>query len=334
MDGYLTTQLLYVAAVLGVTDVLAERPRTGREVAQAVGADPDVLTRILRGLVVEDVLREDGDRFALTETGACLRDGAPGSLRGQVVARGEVYWPVAAGLLQTAREGGISFEHVHGESFFSHLAAHDGHRAAFDASMAGRAQREAADVVAAYDFMGVARLVDVGGGEGVLMATILGASPRTRGVLVDRPDAVAAARRRLADAGERCECRVGDFFVAVPKGGDAYLLSRVIHDWHDDEAQRILATCRVAMHAGARLLLVEAIVPERAGESPEAIRMDLHMLMLLGGRERTEREYRELLGAAGFALQRVVPTASPTGLCVLEATASPTIGIGDAVDHH
>jgi O-methyltransferase len=192
--------------------------------------------------------------------------------------------------------------------------------------MADRAQREAADVVAAYDFAGLEDLVDVGGGSGVLLAAILHATPGLRGVLVDRPEAVAQARARFVDAGleERCDCVVGDFYEAIPAGADAYLLSRVIHDWDDADAHRILTTCRDAMPVDARLLLVEAILPERAHDDPEAVRMDVHMLMLFGARERTAAQYRRLLADAGFELARVLPTGSPAGVSVLEATVAPS----------
>jgi len=323
MDGYLTTQLLYVAARLGVADALAAGPRTGPEIAAAVGADPDRLTRMLRGLALDDVLAEYEDgRFALTPVGECLREGVPGSLRGQVLVRGDVYWEAAAGLLQAATDGGTALEHVHGARFFDYLAAEPERAAAFQASMAHRSEREAADVVAAYDFGGIGRLVDVGGGSGVLLEAILRATPALHGILFDRPDAVERAQRRLAAAGvdSRCECVAGDFFAAVPPGADAYLLSRVIHDWDDADAHCILARCREAMPPHARLLLVEAILPERARDGPEAVRMDVHMLMLLGARERTEDEYRRLLAGAGFALRRVVPTESAADLAVLEAT--------------
>jgi hypothetical protein len=325
IDSYLTTQLLYVAARLGVADVLAEGPRTGAEVAAAVGADAAALTRVLRGLTLDGVLaEEDGGRFALTPLGERLREGVPGAQRGAALARGELYWSAAAGLLRAVTDGGTAFEHVHGEPFFAHLAADPEREVAFQASMADRAQREAADVVAAYDFAGVRELVDVGGGSGVLLETILRATPELRGVLVDRPEAVARARARLAAAGldSRAECVAGDFFDAVPPGADAYLLSRVLHDWDDADARRILATCRAAMPADARLLVVEAIVPERAQDGPEAVRMDLHMLILFAARERTEAQFGELLAAAGFDLRRVVATGSPAGLSVLEATVA------------
>ena len=324
-DGFLTTQLLYVAARLGVADVLAEGPRTGAELAAAVGADPDLLTRALRGLVLEEVLaEEEGGRFALTELGQCLRADAPRSMRGPVLARGEVYYQAAAGILAAVRHGGTAFEHVHGDRFFDHLRRHPEQEAAFQASMTARSEQEAADVVAAYDFGGIGRLVDVGGGHGILLGAILRSAPDLHAVLVDQPAVVEAARRRLIAEGvaDRCQLVPGDFFAEVPAGADAYVLSRVLHDWTDDDARRVLTACRAAMSPGSRLLVVEAILPERAADQPAVIRMDLHMLVLLGARERTEAEFRHLLATAGFEVRRVVPTRSPAGLSVIEAAPS------------
>jgi len=317
MEGYLATQLVYVAAKLGIADVLADGPRSGAQVAAAVGVEAGPLTRVLRGLAAEGILDEvDGGQFALSPAGAALP-----ALRGQIVARAEVYYRATAGLLDALQDGGTPFERVYGERFFDHLGRDADAEAAFNASMAARADREARDVVAAYDFGRLRRLVDVGGGSGVLLSAILRAAPALRGVLLDRPAAIEAARERLeADGLEgRAECVAGDFFAAVPAGADAYLLSRVIHDWDDRDATRILRRCRAAMRDGARLLLVEAVLPERARDAPEAIRMDLHMLVLFGARERTEEEYRRVLSAAGLDLRRVVPTASPTAVGVIEA---------------
>jgi ubiquinone/menaquinone biosynthesis C-methylase UbiE len=317
IDGFVTTQLIYVAAKLGVPDVLADGPRTGAEIADAVGADRDALVRVLRGLVTDEVLAEaDDDRFALTPLGGCLR-----SMRGAALARGDVYYDAAAGLLATVREGGTAFEHVHGEHFFDHLARHPEREAAFQESMAARSEQEARDVAAAYDFAGVRRLVDVGGGRGVLLAEFLRAAPTMHGVLTDREAAIPAARTYLAEAGvgDRAECVAADFFETVPAGADVYVLSRVIHDWDDQDAQRILATCRRAMSPESRLLVIDAILPERALDRPAAIRMDLHMLLLLGARERTEAEFRRLLEPVGFRVGRVVMTASVAGLGIIEA---------------
>jgi hypothetical protein len=322
MDGYLTTQLLYVAARLGVGEALAGGPRDAEAVARAVGAQPDALRRVLRSLAAEGVLDEGPDgRFGLTALGECLRADAPGSLRGAIVARGDVYYAAAAGLLDAVRHGGSAFERVHGQGFFEYLSRHPEVGDAFQGSMADRARREAADVIAAYDFGRFERLVDVGGGHGILLEAILEAAPRCRGVLLDKSPVVARARERLEGAGlaGRCTFVPGDFFAAIPPGGDAYLLSRVIHDWDDAAAVRILAGCRAAMGDGGTLLLVEAILPERAREQPAAIRMDLNMLMLMPGRERTGEEYEALLGAARFRLARVVPTGSLAGVSVVEA---------------
>jgi hypothetical protein len=313
MDGFVLTQLLYVAARLGLAEALESGPRTGAEVADAVGADRAAVTRVLRGLALEDVVSEDPDgRFALTPVGECLP-----ALAGAIAVRGELYYHGAEGLLDAVRSGGTAFERVYGAPFFAHLDAHPSHEAAFQASMAGRSEAEAVAVVAAYDFGAFRRLVDVGGGCGVLLAAILHSAPGLEGVLVDRPAAVAAARERL---GERAACVAGDFFEAVPGGADAYLLSRVLHDWDDADARRILAVCRAAMEPRARLLVVDAILPERARDQPHAIRMDLHMLLLLGARERTEAEFRDLLAQAGFELLRTVPTGSPAGLGIIEAS--------------
>jgi hypothetical protein len=319
VDGFVTTQLLYVAAFLDVGGRLTGGPMSGPDLGASLGVDCAALTRVLRGLVAEGVLDEDDQgRFALTPLGGGLS-----SLRGATIARGALYYGAAAGLLETVRDGGTSFEHVHGTSFFEHLRRHPDRYDVFQGSMAGRAEQEARDVVAAYDFTGLHRLVDVGGGPAVLLAEILRAVPALAGVLMDHEAVVPRARDHLdrSGVGDRAECVPGDFFETVPAGGDAYLLSRVLHDWDDRDAGRILATCRSAMEPGVRLLVVEAILPERATDAPAVIRMDLHMLILLGARERTEAEFRNLLGAAGFTVQRVVRTGSSAGLGIIEAVA-------------
>jgi O-methyltransferase domain/Dimerisation domain len=314
IDGYLSTQLLHVAASLGVPDALAGGPAGATELAAKVGARPEPLRRVLRGLAAERVLDELPDgRFALTPIGTLLVEGAPGSMRGAALARGELYYAAVGALLDAVVDGPTPdgtppFELVHGEPFFAHLAARPDRSAAFRASMAARSAREATAVVAAYDFARFRRLVDVGGGPGVLLRAILAATPGLDGLLFDRPEVVADAS--LPALG-------GDFFAAVPEGADAYLLSRVIHDWPDADAAAVLGSCRRAMPTSATLLLVEAVLPERAADDPEAIRMDLHMLALLGGRERTETEFAALLAGAGFVLDRVLPTAA--GVSVLEA---------------
>jgi hypothetical protein len=322
-EGFVVAQLLYAAARLGIADVLASGPQTAAALARAVGADPALLHRLLRGLVVEEVLDEDGQgRFSLTPLGACLREDAPGSLRAAVLLRGSLLYRAAPGLADTVVDGTAAWDHAYGEPFFEYLGRRPDDEARFQASMADRAGREAADVVAAYDFRRYHRLVDVGGGPAILLAAVLRAAPALEAVLLDRPATLQRAQAHLEREGVagRARCVAGDFFVSVPEGADAYLLSRVVHDWDDADALRILTVCRTAMRPDSRLLLADAILPERARDLPEAIRMDVLMLMLFGrAGERDEASFRRLLDEAGFRVEDVVPTGSLTGLGVIQA---------------
>jgi SAM-dependent methyltransferase len=307
-DGYLVTQLLHAAVALRVPDALAAGPRSAHELAAEVGALPGLLHRVLRGLATEDVLEELPDgRFALTPVGELLRAAVPGSLRGAVAARGGLYYRPAAGLLTALREGGTPFELVEGRPFFDALAADPDRLAAFTASMTDRSARECGAVLDAYDVSGLGSVVDVGGGPGTLLRAVRERAPSADVLLFDRPAVVAGSD--LPSSG-------GDFFTEVPTGADAYLLSRVLHDWDDDAARQVLRVCRAAMRPDSVLLVVEAVLPERAVDDPAAVRMDLHMLVLLPGHERTAAEYAALCEAAGLLLTRDVPTDA--GVHVLE----------------
>jgi predicted O-methyltransferase YrrM len=322
MDGYLITQLLYVAVKLNIADFLVDEPQTAGALAQSTGVNPDILQRVLRGLAAEGVLDEHGDgRFGVADLGTCLRSDAPGSLRGAIIARGDLYYRAAAGLFDAVRDGGVPFERIYGCSFFEHLAQHPESGNAFQASQEARVRHEAAAVVAAYDFTGFERLVDIGGGHGVMLAAILAGTPGLRGTLLDLEPVAKRARQTLEAAGllDRCDLVAGDFFDTVPAGGDAYLLSRVLHNWDDEAAFAILRRCREAMRPDGSLLLVEVVLPERASKASDATRMDLHMLTLLGGRERTAAEFERLLAQAGFRIRRVVPTLSTADISVIEA---------------
>jgi len=315
-DGYFTTQLLYVAAQLGVADALADGPRGGDGLAKELGADPGFLRRVLRGLAAYGVLDEHDDgRFGLSAVGELLRSGTPESLRGPVLTRGGIYYRALDRLLDGVRSGETPFDLAYGASFFDYLASRPAELAAFQTSMTDRSVHEAKAVAAAYDFGRFGRIVDVGGGQGVLLSTILAVTPGLTGVLFDQPAVVE--RANLPDG---CEAVGGDFFREVPAGADAYLLSRVLHNWDDQDAVRILNACRAAMPAGATLLIVENVLPERAADQPAAVRMDLTMLMLFAGRERTEAEYSALLAAAGLTLESTIPTRSHAGVRILRAS--------------
>ncbi|WP_369133476.1 methyltransferase [Modestobacter sp. I12A-02662] len=308
-DGYLVTQLLHVAIALGVPEALAGGPRSAEDLAGELGAVPGPLRRVLRGLAAEEVLVEDGDgRFSLGGPGRLLLPGVPSSLRGVVTARADIYYRAAVGLLDAVRTGGTPFELVHGQAFFAFLSAAPERLAVFQASMADRSAREAGAVVDAYDMRRFASVVDVGGGSGTLLWAVRDRAPHAELTLFDLPEVVD---------GSDLPAVAGDFFAHVPGGADAYLLSRVLHDWDDADALRVLRSCRAAMRPDSVLLVVEALVPERAVDDPAVVRMDLHMLVLLHGRERTAAEYVALLDAAGLRLTADVPTGA--GVHVLEA---------------
>jgi orsellinic acid C2-O-methyltransferase len=326
MDGFLATQLLYVAARLNVADALASGSQSAEALARHVGADATVLRRVLLGLAAYGVLDEHPEgRFSLAAPGVCLRSDGASSLRGAIIARGDLYYDAATGLLEAVRCGGTPFTYVHGLGFFEFLARNPDRGAAFQASMV---DRFAPGSRGGGRGLRLRRLPTAGGcrgRRGVLLATILASAPDLRGVLLDQTAVVERARERLESAGlgSRCEFIAGDFFAEVPSGGGAYVLSRVIHNWDDAAAIRILGNCRRAMAPGDTLLLVELVMPDRAADQPMGVRMDIHMLMLLPGRERTVAEYERLLETANFRLVRVVPTQLPSGISVIEAIPAP-----------
>jgi orsellinic acid C2-O-methyltransferase len=324
VNGSWTTQATYVAASLGIPDLLATGARSGEELARATGAHPPSLHRLLRALVSIGICEElDAGTWALTPMGSLLRADTPDSLRAWTLHWGGTQWSVWGNLLHSVKTGESAREIATGADGFDRLDADPEAAAVFNRAMGELTRLDAAAIVRACDFSQTQRIVDVGGGHGELLAAILLAHPAARGVLFERPHVLENGRRHLESAGvaDRCEFRPGDFFQSIPAGGDAYVLKSVIHDWNDERGETILRTCRRAMDAHARLLLVERIVPPRLEVSAahRAIaRGDLNMLVSWGSRERTEAEFRTLLGAAGFDVTAVVP-------------AGPTFGVIDAV---
>jgi SAM-dependent methyltransferase len=321
------SRLLHVAASLGLADLLRDAPRTSEELATTTGTHAPSLARALRALVAIGVLAQDAQgRYGLTPLGATLRSDLPGSLRAWALfALGEENHRVWGELLHSVRTGETAFEHVYGMSVWEYRTRNPEHARLFDAAMAALMAGVDTALAAAYPFSSVRRVVDVGGGDGTLLITLLRAHPKLEGVLFDLPHVAKNARRRIEEAGlaERCAIVAGDVFASVPSGGDCYLLARVIHDWDDERAVAILRNCCRAMTEQGRLLLLERIYPAWLEPSPAlhaAAMTDLTMLVATGGRERTEAEYRGLLAAAGIDEMTVIPTGS--GLSVLEGTRS------------
>lgn len=315
--GYWVSKAIYVAARLGVADLLTGGPRTVEQLAAAAGAHAPTLRRLLRALAGVGVFREEADgRYGLTPMAEFLRADAPGSQRGFVLHVGESpSWMAWDGLLESVRTGESAFRAVHGEEVFPYYAAHPESNEPFNAAMTELSNVVSAAVTEAYDFSRFRRIADVGGGRGALMAAILRATPGARGVVCDQPEVAAAALAALEAAGVagRCEYAGIDFFESVPGGADAHVLKWIIHDWDDERALAILRNCRRALADGGRLLMVEAVVPE--GNEPSfSKQMDLQMLVMTGGRERTAAEYRALLARAGFEMTNVIPTKSPVSI--------------------
>ncbi len=313
---------VYAAVELGIPDLLADGAQTSEEIAEATRADRDATYRLMRALASAGLLTEtDGRSFSLSELGAALRSGVEGSMRGWVLFSGSPpYMDAWREILTAVRTGKPVWEGLHGSPFFDYLRHHPDAAAAFDAAMTSLSAWEVKAVLDAYDFSSSRVVIDVGGGQGALLAAILKASPATRGVLFDQPQTVAGASAALADQGvsDRCEIVGGDFFESVPPGGDTYLLKYVVHDWDDESAVRILSNCRRAMPQDGKVLLVETVVP--GPEEPDYAKIaDLEMLLLLGSRERTVAEFEQVLSRAGLALTGVVPTSGYLEIVEAEA---------------
>jgi O-methyltransferase domain/Dimerisation domain len=310
VNGFQVSQAIHAAVALGIPDLLADGPRASDQLADASGADSGALYRLLRALASVGVLDEGDERtFSLTPFGEPLRSDVPDSLHGWASFVGRpYYWEAWGQLVESVRTGENAFRRVHGMEVWEYRTLQPEEGAIFDGAMTALTRRLNRGLLAAYDFGRFGTVVDVGGGQGVLLAAILEAHPSLRGVLFDQPGVVAGAGYVLRSAGVADRCRVvgGDFFEAVPAGGDAYVLKMVVHDWEDQEAAAILRSCRAAMPAGAALLVVERVVGA-PNEGRDVKFSDLNMLVAPGGRERTLEELRSLFAAAGFELAREVP---------------------------
>ena len=317
--GFRTSCLLYVAAELGLADHLADGPMDSAELAALAGADPGALRRLLRALVQVGACRmAEGGRFGLTPLGECLRSDAPGSQRALARLFGhDAFWRAWGQLLHSVRTGETAFDHALGHGIFAHLAAEPEYVPRFNAGMAGSSPAVTAALVAAYDFGRFGTVVDVGGGTGSLLTAILRAHPGPRGVLFDLPHSRERGEAAVADAGlaGRCVFAGGDFFAGVPSGGDAYLLKLILHDWDDERALAILEQCRRAMPPAGTLLVLEHVLPPDDDQPAlNAVMMDITMLVIVGGRERTAAEFDRLFAQAGFRLTRVISTAAPLSI--------------------
>jgi hypothetical protein len=314
--GAVAAQAVHVGAKFALADLVATGPKSIEQLADATHTHGASLGRLLRALTSLGIFVEDTEgRYRQTPLSDTLRSDHPESIRAFAMMLGSDFvWKPCGALEETVRTGQPSFERLYGAPFFEHLARHSDDAAVFNAAMSS-SPRYLAAIVEAYDFSKFGRIVDLGGGHGLLLAAILSANPGLRGVLYDLPAVVAGASAvRHGAIGPRCEIIGGDFFTGVPAGADAYVMKGIIHDWNDQAALKILKNCRQAIHPNGTLLLVETVLSRAA--DPASALMDMLMMVLTSGRERTESEFRSLLQEATFSMVQVIRAG---GVSIIES---------------
>ena len=317
-SSYWASQAIYVAAKLGIADLLAEGPKSSIELSSSTGTDARSLFRLMRALANLDILSHTGsDYFALSSLGEALQSNVPGSLRAMIISLGEIHYQAWGSLLHSVQTGSSGFRHALGIDLFPYLQAQAPASDSFNQGMTNLSAMLSYAVLCAYDFSNISHLIDIGGGQGTFLRNISQFYPKLKATVLDVPSTIETAKRlNNGSSGKVLSFVSGDFFRAVPSGADAHLLSGVIHDWNDDRAVIILRNCRNAIERSGTLLLVEMVVPED-GASCFSKLLDLNMLVMNEGRERTRSEFCSLLAAAGYKLTKVVPTLAPQS--VIEA---------------
>lgn len=321
--GSLASQSLYVAAKLGIADLLADGPKRVDELARAADVDAPSLYRVLRALASLGVFAEQESRvFAMTPAAEALRSDVPNSLRDVAIFWGEDWhWEVWGKILYSVRTGKSAWAQMHGEQVFEYFEKNKAAGEIFNRAMSSFSTVATQGVVEAYDFSGINKLIDIAGGHGRLLSGVLEANPSLRGVLFDLPHVIEGAADTISktNVSSRVDFASGDFFAGVPSGGDAYIMKHIIHDWDDERALTILRNIKQAMNPGARVLVVEAVIAEGNDQDFGKL-LDIEMLVSPGGKERTAAEYEELFSRAGLRMTRIVPTKSPYS--VIEAVAA------------
>lgn len=320
----LSARCIGIAAELGLADHLDQRPMRAEELANVCNAHAPSLFRMMRFLASIDIFHQEQDgTFRNTPASDVLREGVPGSLRPMVrLAWQDVVWDTYRAMPEAIHNGKPAFAIAHGRPFFEHLEAEEDLGALFDASMALISGPENSVISSSYPFGDAKVVVDVGGGRGGLLAAILSDHQTLSGVLFDQQQVIAEPTY-LSDAGmlERCKLVSGDFFEAVHPDGDVYLLKRILHDWSDADAIRILKSVRAAMSPDSRVAVVDAVLNPGNDADPNKY-LDVGIMTLLEGRERTAEEFETLFSKAGLQLLRILPTPAPSTMSIIEGTVS------------
>ena len=316
ITGYWISQAIYAAAKFNIADHLKHGSKSIDELAEATSTNADALYRLLRALASKGIFAEGESRqFSLTPLAEPLQSESPGSKRAMALMSGDEQFRAWAEIDYSIQTGKIAFEKIYGKPIFDYLGDNPEKARIFDAAMVGIHGRESDALLDAYDFSGINVVADIGGGNGSLLSRILQRHTAMKGILFDLPHVIERAKNQIESAGlsDRCELISGSFFESVPKGADAYMMRHIIHDWDDEKSLLILRNCHQAMSFDSKLLVVESVIPP--GNDPFGGKfLDLVMLLIPGGKERTEDEYRVLLGNAAFELTRVVPTSTEIGI--------------------
>jgi hypothetical protein len=313
------SQSLYAAAKLGIADFLQDGSKSSDELATLTGVKAQPLYRLLRALASVGIFAEqEPGYFSLTPLAECLVSDVPGSMRALAIMCGTEHYQAWGGIIHSLKTGESAFAHLSGMPLFEYLLQKPESARIFNQAMTSVSSIENSATITGYDFSGIHQLVDVGGGHGSLITSILQAYPKMRGILFELPPVIASAKDFITttEVSEQCELVAGNFLEFVPSGGDAYILKNVLHNWDDERAIKILKNCHSAMKEDGKLLVVERVIP--SGNEPFFGKfLDLMMMVMFSGSaERTEQEYRKLFEASGFRLSKIVST--PSEICVIE----------------
>ena len=305
-------------AQMGIPDLVEAGPKSAKELASQIGADPEALHRLMRATASVGVLSEGPDgKFSETPMSAVLRSNGKPSLRAVAMMGGREWHGRGWSRLEyCVRTGKQALEQIYGAPIFEYFKQHPDEGQIFNDAMTSISAGDSPAVVDAYSFEGIHSIVDVGGGHGLLLATIMARNPQMKGTLYDEPHVIEGAKNGpLKPVMERCTLAFGDMFSSVPAGADAYIMKHIIHDWPDELCVKILKSCRKGVNPGGKLLVVDDVI-QPGNDFYAGKFLDLQMLIFPGGKERTEKQFRELFAAGGWKLSRVVPTATP--ICIVE----------------
>ena len=313
ITGFWTSCSIYNAAKLDIADKLADKPQTVQQLALATGTNATFLYRLLRALCSVGVFSEnERNEFELTPLGDTLRSNVPGSMKAMAIAQLGDHYPAWGNLMQSLKTGEIAFDHVHGMPVWKYYESHPEDGANFAKAMSGMTEAAVMHIIPAYDFTPYQAIVDIGGGNGAMLCAILKGSQMSHGLVFDEPYIEKQALTNIEQKGlaSRCSFEAGSFFEAVPSSGDLYIMKMILHDWNDEKSRQILSNVAKAMSKSSRLLIIEGVIPE--GNTPHPGKfMDLNMMAMTGGKERTETEWKEMISSCGLKCSKVIHTHHP-----------------------